>query len=177
MKKISAVLLALILICSFSIVVSAASTITLTTTVPEEAVPSYTLIIPADQEITYGQTHNFIGKIEAVDASNFSEAKDLKVTANYEAFTSADGTATIPFTLLLDKTGMLGDGDNHVILSGDSFYFKGQADGTLNPLADQYFEYLDIFVLEKDWDKASAGAYSTTITFTAEVIPSEHQSE
>ena len=67
MKKICAILLAVALLASMTIVAFAANTTTLTTTVPSA---TYTLNIPADQVIPFGTTKASIGNVTVTDATS-----------------------------------------------------------------------------------------------------------
>ena len=76
MKKLLSLALALLMLASVA-TVALASTTTLTTTVPPA---TYTLNIPADQEIPFGETGHNIGNVTVTDAAGFAEGKNLKVT-------------------------------------------------------------------------------------------------
>ena len=74
MKKLLAVVLAMLTVFSFGTVAFAANTTTLTTTVPDA---EYTLNIPADQEIPFGATSTDIGNVTVTNASGFAVGKNL----------------------------------------------------------------------------------------------------
>ena len=75
MKKFLTVILAIIMIIpSTMILCYAESTTTLTTTVPGA---TYTLNIPANQEITFGATETNIGNVTVTDSNGFAEGKNL----------------------------------------------------------------------------------------------------
>ena len=79
MKKIFAILLAVTMLASMATVVSAAeSTTTLSTTVPAA---TYTLNIPADQEIEFGSSGVIIGNVTITESANFAEGKNVEVFA------------------------------------------------------------------------------------------------
>ncbi len=75
MKKLLSLALALLMLASVA-TVALASTTTLTTTVPPA---TYTLNIPADQEIPFGAVSTEIGAISVTDGTGFAEGKNLKV--------------------------------------------------------------------------------------------------
>lgn len=186
MKKLIALALAVMLLASMAVSVSAESTTTLTATVPAA---SYTLNIPANQEIPFGTTRQSIGNVTVTDASGFAVGKNLDVTITYDTFAASETTTQIPYTLSLyaaERTTTVGgevDPATQDLPSGTSFVFNGKADGTLeevirlaadytntsgsttSPVTDIYFN-----AKSEDWGKALAGEYTTTITFTAEVV-------
>ena len=177
MKKLFAILLAVTMLASMATVVSAAeNTTTLTTTVPAA---SYTLNIPADQEISFGATETNIGNVTVTNSSGFAVGKNLEVTATYTAF-KADGIATeIPYVLRLKcatKTEQWS--------SGNSKTFEGNADGTVDQktfimvppsgagtaFSPSSVTDIQLVVNSEDWGKALGGVYTSTITFTCEVV-------
>ena len=177
MKKLIAIVLAALTVLSFSTVVFAADTTTLTTTVPDA---TYTLNIPADQEIPFGATSTDIGNVTVTDSSSFAVGKNLQVTMTYDVF-KADGiSTTIPYYINFYAKGINGESYER-ITSGNSVTFYGASDGTVGQKAkfttmsnyqniDVYGEMLKVRVDSTDWGKALAGEYSSTITFTAEVV-------
>ena len=128
MKKVITLALALLMVCSMSVTAFAATT-TLTTTVPEA---TYTLNIPANQEIPFGTTSTNIGNITVTDANGFAIGKDLQVAITYDAFTSEGVVTQIPYTLSLYAESNNEDiGDiSKEIPSGEKIIFQGKADGT-----------------------------------------------
>lgn len=191
MKKLFALALAVVMVASMSTVAFAAeSTTTLTATVPAA---SYTLNIPANQEIPFGTTQADIGNITVTDASGFAVGKNLEVTISYDAFTS-DGISTqIPYTLSLYAAGSeesTGSSAYHSakkdLPSGSSILFAGNASGAVAELIKLESSYVTTSgakmipvtsirfnALSEDWGKALAGEYTSTITFTAEVVVEE----
>lgn len=174
MKKIFAILLAVMMVASMATVASAASTTTLTTTVPAA---TYTLNIPADQEIPFGATSTSIGNITVTNSSGFAEGKNLSVTATYNAF-AANGISTqIPYILKLQAGTRSDEWD-----TGTATMFKGKADGTvaekttiMTPGNTGVFSPSPVNAVllvanSDDWGKALAGEYTSTITFTCEVV-------
>lgn len=172
MKKLFAILLAVTLIASMATVVSAADTTTLTTTVPAA---NYTLNIPANQEITYGETSTDIGTITVSNATGFAAGKNLKVTVTYDAFTSEGVSTTIPF--VLTASGVAPSQGNKTstydYASGSAFVFKGNAAGGVNtPTFEGAYNLTSLLITvdSADWGKALAGDYTATITFNTEVV-------
>ena len=96
MKKLTTLLLALALSASLAVPAFAANTTTLTTTVPAA---TYTLNIPADQEIPYGSTETNIGNVTVTDSASFAEGKNVEVTVTTSDFKSDTTDTTIAFTL------------------------------------------------------------------------------
>ena len=186
MKKIFAILLAAAMLFSMATIASAAgSTTTLTTTVPAA---TYTLNIPADQEIPFGATSTIIGNITVTESTGFAEGKNLNVTLTYDKFTSEEVSTTIPYTIkgwhkTSDKTNP--NWDSSALLSGTTLTYLGTKSGSVKEqtqLEIQVFSNRDIHdvnkgfsveILSDDWGKALAGEYSTTITFTCEVVVEE----
>ena len=185
MKKLFAMALAVIMVVSMATVASAESTTTLTTEVPAA---TYTLNIPASQEIPFGATKTDIGNITVTDASGFAAGKNLAVTVEYDAFTAEGISTQIPYTLSLYAEGnsMTNNAYHPATMelpTGTTVTFKGKDDGTLyekiklNTSYTQGSNTLDIPVTcvyfnanSEDWGKALAGEYTTTITFTCEVV-------
>lgn len=179
MKKKLALVLTMISICTFSTTAFAENTTTLTTAVPDA---TYTLNIPADQEIAFGATSTSIGNVTVTDASGFAEGKDLQVTVTYDDFTCNDVRTTIPYSLALYESQYKNTKD---LPTEESFLYKGKYDGTTyeqciiadrtsgNVVYPVYAEELLVKIKSSDWGKALAGSYSTTITFTSEVVVSE----
>lgn len=180
MKKFIAIALALLTVFSFSTAAFAeGNTTTLTTTVPDA---TYTLNIPADQEITFGKTVSNIGKVNVTNSSGFATGKNLKVTLTYDKFKSAEVSTTIPYYIEAYggsyTSGQVVYDVTERKDSGSCLIFKGLT----NNLCDEYFFMEDSYGLEDskktlrarinstDWGKALGGEYTSTITFTAEVV-------
>ena len=179
MKKIFAILLAMTMLASMATVVSAESTTTLTTTVPAA---TYTLNIPANQEIAFGATSTNIGTVTVTESSGFAEKKNLAVTVSFDEFTCEGVATTIPFTL---RTYTKDNYSTNPLANGGIMTFKGTSDGTAEEYAEhtivnyggamsrEWDEPIMQIILDTnsaDWGKALAGEYTATITFTAEVV-------
>lgn len=171
MKKFIATALTMLTVFSCSAVAFAANETVLTTTVPDA---TYTLNIPADQEIPFGATSTDIGNVTITNSSGFAAGKNLEVTAIFDGL-KCDSTSTIiPYDIFLS----LGSFDSTEYLqSGMSLTFYGAEDGTVFQNARTFTGYtidaLEIEIDSTDWGKALAGDYSSTITFTAEVVSSQ----
>ena len=186
MKKLFAILLVVTMLASMATVVSAAETTTLTTTVPAA---TYTLNIPADQEIPFGTTKTNIGNITVTDSDGFALGKDLKVTVAYDVFSAEGINTTIPYSLTLfaESPNNSTREAKQEIPSGSTFLFEGKSDGSVNKNVQLSTTYsgsyggaggttmipvteIQFSALSTDWGKALGGNYTTTITFTAEVV-------
>lgn len=182
MKKALSFLLAMLLIVSMAPTAFATNvtpgTTTLTTTVPAA---TYTLNIPADTTVPYGEEVFHIGNLTVTDSTSFANGKNLAVTVEYDSFVSDSVPTTIPFSLVYDT-----DYDAGTISypftkqTGGEFIFAGQTDGTVEETASQTYRdhqinvtHIAVKVNSEDWGKALAGNYTGTITFTAEVVVEE----
>jgi len=174
MKKLTALLLAVMLVASMAVAVSAENTTTLTTTVPAA---TYTLNIPADQEIPFGVQKTDIGEISVTNSTGFADGKNLKVTFTYADFESASNSTTIPFELtMLHSEGFSATSvlDTWKVKSGESIEFRGNTDGTVEETValggSGGLCHVGVIIKSSSWGKALAGDYTATITFTAEVV-------
>lgn len=172
MKKLFAILLAVTLVASMAMIVSAANTTTLTTTVPAA---TYTLNIPADQVIPFGATATNIGEISVTDSAGFAEGKNLKVTLTYTDFVCETASTTIPFVIRVSPyTTAASDTSVINVASGEAITFIGLEKGTVEKYVSSKsgneLENTWILMNSEDWGKALAGEYTATITFTAEVV-------
>lgn len=184
MKKLFALALAVIMVTSTTTVAFAAeSTTTLTATVPAA---TYTLNIPANQEIPFGTTQADIGNITVTDATGFAVGKNLEVTISYDAFKADGVSTTIPYTLSLFASSSSSNiyDATKAINSGSVVTFAGKTNGTVEEKLELDTVYMQggsttpklpvssirFKALSEDWGKALAGEYTSTITFTAEVV-------
>jgi hypothetical protein len=176
MKKLIALALAVVTAMSCSMMAFAANTTTLTTTVPGA---TYTLNIPADQEIPFGKEEVSIGKITVTNSTGFGVGKNLHVTINYDAFVCNNDsvTTTIPYTLQLFNTA---DSEEKLIVeSGSTVIFKGNSSERVPeylPSPNESWKNLNdtrIIVNSGAWGKAMPGTYSSVITFTTEVVTAQ----
>jgi len=178
MKKIKVLLASLCLLFSTVSVVNATeSTTTITTTIPAA---QYTLSIPATQEIEFNKTDNAIEILKVTDSTGFGSGKNLKVTVDYEPLKCETTNTTIDYQLSLK--GTYDSATKYAELdAGDFMIFKGSSSGQVsenpNIELDTGYSYnitYDTFNIRIfNWGKALAGDYSSTITFTAEVVVEE----
>ncbi|MBQ0026791.1 MAG: hypothetical protein KBS79_05440 [Lachnospiraceae bacterium] len=168
MKKTLSIIIAIVTLIACATNAFAEQKTVLSTTVPGA---SYTLSIPADQQITFGATTTNIGDVKVTESSNFALGKNLSVTITHDDFSSKDTSTTIPYKIYAQTAG---NHDGPEIKSGDSIVFLGKSDGTLNEhvlhFETFYFSRYEVVIDSVDWGKALAGDYSSTITFTAEVV-------
>lgn len=178
MKKLISLALAIALLASMAVSASAAS---------------YTLNIPANQDVPFGITQADIGNITVTNSEGFAVGKNLEVTVTYDAF-SADGISTqIPYRLSLYAAGSeenTGASAYHSATkempSGSALLFLGNASSAVAENIKLESRYVTTSgtkmipvtsirfnALSKDWGKALAGQYTSTITFTAEVVVEE----
>lgn len=82
------------------------NTTTLTTTVPSA---SYVLNIPADQEISFGETNVEIGNVTITDSKNFAQGKNVDVMVEYAPFAAEaeEINTTIPYELYKTVVALL----------------------------------------------------------------------
>lgn len=167
MKRIVYVLLALILVFSLAISVSAEST-TLTIDVPN---PSYTLNVPANQAIAYLASETSIGGITVTDTSGFASRHILSVGVSYDGCFACPSNASQIFYSL--KCKGIGSETRYDFSSGSCVNFTANSDGTLSSRptlpdgtpADEFVVVIDTSC----WDAALGGTYTTTITYTASI--------
>lgn len=177
MKKLLAFLLAVAMLASMATMTFAAETTTtksttLTTTVPAA---TYTLNIPEDQTIPYGQTITEIGQLSISDGAGFGQGKNVEVTVTHSDFVSEAVSTTIPFQIDLYSSRALDSTDSMAVPSGTALTFAGKRDGTVaqyctNGNSSDWGDITKITVASADWGKALAGEYTATITFAAEVV-------
>lgn len=188
MKKVISFMLVVMLLVSIAPTAFAANatanTTTLTTNVPDAI---YTLNIPADQEIEYGEITTGIGNVTITNAKYFAAGKNLEVTVAYGPFASEEVNTTIPFKLVKYAWGSkyrisLDVMDNDVLvfkgLSSEAETCINKYSGipTTNTMGDDIFmdmEGIELVVNSTDWGKALAGDYKAAITFTAAVVVEE----
>ena len=179
MKKFCALLLIVLMLAMAMPVTLAENTTTLTTTVPDA---TYTLNIPADQEIDFGATTTNIGAVTVTDASGFAEGKNLAVAVTYGDFTSTDAETVIPMKLYAVYKQIQGTALNsHEWKSGENVVFAGMSDGgVIKPYKRNEIDgntyalnYIQVKIESADWGKALGGEYSSVLRFTAEVVKGE----
>lgn len=185
MKKLFALLLAVILVVSIAPTAFAENatpnTTLLTTEVPGA---TYILNIPSDQTIDFGRESTGIGNVTVTNGQYFSEGKNLAVTINYEPFASESVTTKIPYKLLAVHSSDAGGSSAYAtveLATGSTLSFSGLSNGTIREnaavnfvlngqTANRYMTGLSVKVDSTDWGKALAGTYSSKIVFTAAVV-------
>lgn len=180
MKKLSALLLALVLLVSAVPTAFAANTTpnttTLTTTVPSA---TYVLNIPADQTVTFGEENTYIGNVTVTDSKNFAEGKNVAVLVEYAPFAAeTEGiSTTIPYRLYQTSAASSSEAANAytaLTTTGSKLTFRGRADGTVDELvqfsSSKSMKNMIVEIKSEDWGKALAGDYKSTITFTSEIV-------
>lgn len=175
-KLISTFMIVTLLICCFTATAFASNQTVLTTTVPDA---TYTLNIPDDQEIEFGTTVKEIGTVNVTDAEGFAVGKDLQVTVTYDELKSDSVETTIPYTLNAVRNGNVQPAP---LTSGGAVIFTGQSSGAVSEklyVKDYtitggigFTNGIRFTANSSDWGKALAGEYSSTITFTSEVVSS-----
>lgn len=175
-KLISTFMIVTLLICCFTATAFASDQTVLTTTVPDAI---YTLNIPADQEVAFGTTLKEIGTVNVTEAQGFAVGKDLQVTVTYDELKSDSVETTIPYTLNAVRNGNVQPAS---ITSGGAVIFRGQSSGAVSEKlyvkdytitdAVGFTNGIRFTANSEDWGKALAGDYSSTITFTSEVVSS-----
>ena len=146
MKKLFAVILAVVMIATMSVTAFAANTTGGSTTITIDIAPTYTVTIPADVNVQFNATETAFGAIE-VEAAQIHPDKCIKVelTSDGKLENSIDATKVIP-NAIKDSTGA----------AFNSATYLTEGDKT----------ELAIHITANDWNAAYAGDYSDTVTFT-----------
>lgn len=177
MKKTICLMLSLLMLLSLMVTALADGTTTLTTAVPAA---TYTLNIPADQEIEFGALETAIDAPTITNAAGFAVGKNVNVNIVYSDFTSPELSTKIPIELKEyyenpNPSACL----KMPIASNSDLCFDGLTDGTVRSNVRLYnkeamlsydLTKLYVCVLSSDWGKALGGDYTATITFTSEVV-------
>jgi len=167
MRRFLAPVLALLAACCLSTAALAGTqgTQTLSTTVPDPTAPSWTLNIPADTAVPYGDPDTSIGW---VTVSGVQNVVDEFIVC--EAFTTdfKSGTNTIPLKLLGDlySGGVCYEQHIRVSTPGNPFELY---DGTApdKALSAEIFALVD----PADWAAAAPGSYTATVTYQSWLVP------
>lgn len=179
MKKLTTTIAAILLISCFIATSASAATTTLTTAVPGG---DYTLVIPDNQEIPFGTTSRNIGSVKVSNATGFAIGKNLNVAVNYGPLASSTVETTIPYNLYsyyARSTSSYNTMSNAKLENNGVLTFTGKSDGTVRShyndsnsnYSGEYLWYdLTFNASSSDWGAALPGDYSSTITFTAEVV-------
>ena len=155
MKKLLAALLSISILASVSATAFAAEITqdsdpkTINATITTSIAPTYTVTIPADVTVDFNATATDFGKIEVASAQ-LDPDKCIKValTSDGKLENSADNEKVIPYTVTADDTAFT---SATYLASGD------KTDLTIN-------------ITQDDWNKAYAGDYSDTVTFTVSYV-------
>ena len=148
MKKVFVFLLALALLCSMTAAALAMpdNDQTITTTVPDKT-PTWSLVIPADITIPYGQQVTEFAPPTITDAQYVDPRTILLGVKHTGKFTCED--KTLPFTLK--------QGEEVIQAWPDTTYGDTIAPG----------QNLQLIVTQDAWNNAEAGTYTTTLTYTS----------
>ena len=167
MKKFLSFILVLVMVCSLSVTAFAEGeqrgTTTLTAEIPNAAEPSYTIHIPADMTLEYGNTgEQTIGTVYVTDVTGCDVVSvDIPYT---DLVNTSDSTDTVPLTLYsggkeLKKIGTTVDGGFSTPL-----YNKDLA-GLYQYDVNGYVT-VSCSAIVSDWSGATAGAtYQAVLTF------------
>ena len=130
----------------------------------------------------YGTLKVDLGNITVTDSQGFAVGKNLEVTIDYTAFTAEGVETSIPVQLVkIGKKTNYSDLSQNV-QSGDIITFEGQSNGTVSTNSTSIVDTAgNVFVVNTfmarmssaDWGKALPGDYTSTITFTSEVVVDE----
>lgn len=113
-------------------------------TVTTSIAPTYTVSIPEDVSVAFNDISTEWGSIEVTQAQIDPDKQIVVSLAAGALKNSADSTKTIPYTV----------NDANGVFTEAAYLAKGdKTDLTINITAD-------------DWNKAYAGSYSDTVTFT-----------
>ena len=146
MKKVFALILAVVMIATMSTTAFAANTTGGDANITTSIDPTYTVTIPADVNVQFNATETAFGAIE-VTASQIHPNKCIKVelTSDGKLENSIDATKVIPYAIK------------------DS---EGAAFTSATYLTEGDKTELSIHITAEDWNAAYAGEYSDTVTFT-----------
>ena len=146
MKKLFALILAVVMLATMSTTVFADNTTGGDADITTSIDPTYTVTIPADVNVQFNATETAFGAIE-VEAAQIHPNKCIKVelTSDGKLENSIDATKVIPYAIK-DSTGA----------AFTSATYLTEGDKT----------ELSIHITANDWNAAYAGEYSDTVTFT-----------
>ena len=146
MKKLFALILAVVMIATMSVTALAANTTGGFTTITIDIAPTYTVTIPANTTVAFNATKTAFGAIE-VTTSQIHPNKCIKVALSSDGKleNSIDATKVIPYAIK------------------DS---EGAAFTSATYLTEGDKTELSIHITANDWNAAYAGDYSDTVTFT-----------
>lgn len=172
MKKIISLLLAIVLMMSlaipaFATTVENSSEVILTTVVPEV---SYTLNIPAEVNIPYGEVEYEIANPTITNVQRFNQGDRVVLSTPYSHLAFVDENNGIHFlgmVLLVERTtpdGEIIDESTYVAYDGidEIIAYEHGVESVL--------KYYSI-IYQGDWETALPGRYTGTVTFNAKYVP------
>ena len=128
-----------------------------------EIAPAYNVTIPADTNVSFNATETAFGKVELTKAQlNPGKVISVTVESDEELNNIEDESKVIPYRLMAQYVPAEGSTGLSV-----PFYAKEQALSFSE--AGQSFA-MTIIIGEDDWNKAYAGSYSDTVTFTIDYV-------
>ena len=161
MKKILSLVLVVVMMMSMTVTAFAAvgdqsGTSTVTAVVPE-AVPEYTIHIPADVTLEYGNDQRqLVGKVFVTDVKNLADGKDIDVFIKATPLKSTEGNE-IPAVFEYGRALF-----NEEYRNIDSYIPV-----VYEETEDKYIPaYLFAQVTEEAWIAAKPGTYTSTITYS-----------
>ena len=154
MKKLLTLVLALAMVCSLSVTVFAegeqSGSTTITVAVPEKAPCTYTIHIPADATIEYGNTDvKYLGTAYATDIQNKPDGVPLSFKVYITQLEDGKGN-TIPTVFYFKDVSSTDQPWNF----GDECWYNAA-------LADEH----SFSVQVPSWDDAVPGTYNAAMTF------------
>ena len=160
MKKILSLILVAVMLMSMTVTAFAADgqsgTSTVTAVVPD---PTYTIHIPADMTLVYGNgARHEVGKVYVTNAQYIPDGTLILASMEATPLKSTEGNV-IPVVFEYDRN----DGDYKDITKNIATVYKEAEDEYLTA-------YLYARVTEEDWEAAKPGTYISTITYSFEIF-------
>ncbi len=170
MKKLLTFILALVMVMSLSVTAFAegeqSGTTTLTAEIPNAAAPSYTIQIPANTTLEYGNTDKqFIGRVSVKDVTNVETDGLVAFTSPYTDLINTEDPGDTIALVLYGKVG-----DPFDLIDKTTGLWYGASPGVYAAKYDQYYSY-QMWAEVTDWSGATPGAtYQAVITFQFKVV-------
>lgn len=128
-----------------------------------EIAPAYIVTIPADTQVSFNATETDFGKVELTKAQlDPGKVVSVTVESDEELNNFKDETKVIPYKLNAQYVPAEGT-------TGLSAPFNAKEQALSFSEAGQSFA-MTIVIGEDDWNKAYAGSYSDTVTFTIDYV-------